>query len=344
VPSKNDNAPPSEKGKGGITRIILTLLVMGGGVLVLTVGAAVGGLWLLKLAGVDKEAAVRLPVLLILSVMGLLLAIAVLVAAFKSFELADRTQALGLPEGSVRAMIALMLILLFAIAGLYIYGTLKDNSDVGKQLVTTLSTLVVAVAAFYFGAKAVEAGVAAVQGARPVPGAVSLSPSAVDFGQVPIDGESNPQDFTLTNRTDAPNEVTDVMLKGDAGFEVEASTTPPDPTKRWWPGTKIELKPGDELWIRTKLKWQPQSHPGPVTATLNVQQTAPGAAPTASLKGEFVPPAAAPAEEVTPSTVTPSGKTSPETEVAAPETEVAAPETEEALPFVEEVPPSEEEK
>ena len=329
MPSKNDN----------VTRIILSLLLMGVGILAAVVFSAAGALWLLGKVGVD-EAAVRLPVLLILSVMGLLFAITVLLAAFKSFDLADRTKALGLPEGSVRAMIALMLILLFAIAGLYIFGSLGNDPDVGKQLVTTLSTLVVAVAAFYFGVKAVEAGIAAAQ-APPAAGAVTLNPSEVSFGKVSRGGESPPKDFTLTNRTAAAIEVTDVILKGAAGFEVESVKEPPDPTKRWWPGTKIELQPGDELSIRTKLKWQDKSTEGDAKATLNVLHTGLGAAPTASLEGKFVAPAAAPAVGVTPTTVPPARKTPPETEVAVPDTEVGAPETEEATSSEEEVPPSE---
>lgn len=277
--SGSDNVKP--------TRIWL-LLLMGVAILAVIGATAAGSLWLLDRVGV-KETAVRLPVLLIIGLIGLLFAIAVLVAAFDSFGLAKTDHALGLPEGSVRAMIALMLILLFAIAGLYVYGTIGETSpDVGKQLVTTLSTLVVAIAAFYFGAKAVEAGIAAGQAPGAAAGVVTLSPSDADFGSVRIGEERGPSDFSLTNRTTAEIEVTDVTLKGDQGFEVAEPR--PDETKPWWtPGKKTKVLPGQDLGISTKLKPQEGGPLEAVAATLMAVHTGPGPSPTASLKGKVEP-------------------------------------------------------
>jgi flagellar biosynthesis/type III secretory pathway M-ring protein FliF/YscJ len=103
-------------------------------------------------------------------------------------HLSSRSEALGLPSGSIRALIALSLIIIFAIMALYLYGNLAPqqialNSNVtvvypngtqittlnstsimsepseaqktfSLQTLTTVSTLVVAIASFYFGTKA----------------------------------------------------------------------------------------------------------------------------------------------------------------------------------------------
>ena len=141
-----------------------------------------------------------LPVLLVSGAVALLLSLAVLVVVLRHLDLADKRYALGLPEGSIRAVIALLLILLFFISSVFLYsngrqvqGTMLDpisratvdaippatlvsvepssvegmfrvsvrpdtraSDDLAKQLLTTLSTLVVAVAAFYFGATSVS--------------------------------------------------------------------------------------------------------------------------------------------------------------------------------------------
>ena len=150
-----------------------------------------------------------LPVLLLVGVVSLLCALSVTTIVFKRLELATREAPLGLPEGSVRAIIALMLLVMFFITALFLYadlGQTKDDRtlhgmtkafldatpadtilsatpvggpdtppetqtydlvlagaerssaavDLAKQLVTTISTLVVAVAAFYFGANTVQ--------------------------------------------------------------------------------------------------------------------------------------------------------------------------------------------
>lgn len=149
-----------------------------------------------------------LPVLLLVGVVALMCAIAVTTIVFGRLELTNWREPLGLPAGSVRAIIALMLIVMFFITALFLYAdlgttqpdrTLRGMSqafldslpkedligatpipaatpggpvtfdivlagagrnaaavDVAKQLVTTVSTLVVAVAAFYFGASTVQ--------------------------------------------------------------------------------------------------------------------------------------------------------------------------------------------
>jgi len=79
--------------------------------------------------------AVRLPVLAIGGVIALLVVIALVAGAYTLFNLANPAEALGLPEGSVRAIIALSLIVLFAILTIYLY------SDVSHPEVCALAGL-----------------------------------------------------------------------------------------------------------------------------------------------------------------------------------------------------------
>jgi hypothetical protein len=143
------------------------------------------------------------PVILVGGLVALIAAIALLVSLLRALGLEDRRFALGMPDGSIRAIIAVMLILLFAMMAVFLYidtaagggtnsleaisketldaipGTQlirvrpsrsdptrfdatvrldrsQASSDIAKQLVTTVSTLVVAISAFYFGAQSVE--------------------------------------------------------------------------------------------------------------------------------------------------------------------------------------------
>ena len=115
----------------------------------LFVGAAIGfG------RGKNPPLAIVIPLLLIAGILILVDAVAVLVVIFMRHGLANRDYALALPDGSIRAIIALALIVLFAVLAVYLYVGSADQTakaDLAKQLVTTLSTLIVALASFYFG-------------------------------------------------------------------------------------------------------------------------------------------------------------------------------------------------
>jgi hypothetical protein len=152
-------------------------------------------------------------VLLILFLIGGVIALVIVMSAltdvFSRFNLTSKDEALGLPTGSIRALIALLLIIIFAIFILYMFGAMRGNSTtirdltladvsaimqtknvtdrqqtagqdtpddlnddrfrveyvvepsqaaqtIGGQILTTLSTLTAAVAAFYFGTRSVE--------------------------------------------------------------------------------------------------------------------------------------------------------------------------------------------
>jgi hypothetical protein len=127
---------------------------------------------MLILLGVNMknvESHAQLPLLAIIGVMSLIIVLSCVAISFSSVDLADKTQALGLPNGSMRAVIAMSLILIFAIVVVFLYGTLtridKDSGqpvevpaaaqDFGKQLLVMLGTLITSVASFYFGTQSV---------------------------------------------------------------------------------------------------------------------------------------------------------------------------------------------
>jgi amino acid transporter len=142
----------------------------------------------------------------------LILVVCTLTIVFRRLLLTDRKEPMGLPRGSVRAVIALLLIMLFFIAVIFLFNSTRNSADserlrtlfgvsarrfesipteliesstrsgspenpiynvtltpisentatsddIAKQLVTTLATLVTAVAAFYFGAGHVQSAI-----------------------------------------------------------------------------------------------------------------------------------------------------------------------------------------
>jgi hypothetical protein len=147
-----------------------------------------------------------LPILVLGSVMVLLIGLAGTAIIFNRLKLQDPRAAMGLPEGSIRAIIALMLIVIFAVISIFLVSTGGESSlhtvegvtaaqanqydpsvvvsrvlmsgsvtdpnalykltinvenktadQMAQQLLTTLGTLVVAVASFYFGSQVVAA-------------------------------------------------------------------------------------------------------------------------------------------------------------------------------------------
>jgi hypothetical protein len=177
-----------------------------------------------------------LPIMLIAATVSLLLVISALVIIFGRLNLTNYRNALGLPEGSVQALMALLLILLFFVTAVFLYSDIgrsgadhhlvgisqdrfaaistadlvdatsrevdgtpvwdvtiaspksEASRDLAKQIVTTVSTLVVAVAAFYFGAKTSQQNVAPAGG--PITG---HEPRAPQPGAAPADtANSNP--------------------------------------------------------------------------------------------------------------------------------------------------------
>ena len=207
----------------------------------------------------------------------------------RALDMGAPGEALGMPEGSIRALIAMSLILIFAIIGIQVFaagsaGTelmstgltqaqidglradgaivisqilqtpvpaapaaplydvttrtvmTQEAHDFGLQLMTTVSTLVVAVAGFYFGSRAVSQATTtvaeqlrlsrsysrrAVIGANPEPG--------VETEEAPEETVENELGTTEETEEDVDNESTDEDAQGDdegqEGDEQEAGTT-----------------------------------------------------------------------------------------------------------------------
>jgi len=78
---------------------------------------------------------VVLPLLVVAGVIAFLLALLACVAFLAVFRLTDYKQALGLPDGSIRAVLALGLVLIFAIVSIYLYGS---TANVRRDTATNL--------------------------------------------------------------------------------------------------------------------------------------------------------------------------------------------------------------
>ncbi|HDS46322.1 MAG TPA: hypothetical protein ENN68_09650 [Methanomicrobia archaeon] len=112
------------------------------------------------------------PLFVVYGVGALLACLALVVIVLSALNLSDPKGALGLPEGSVRAIIALSLLIIFIITATFLYSNIASpipgndtvNNTVlytervkfAQQILTTVSTLVVAVAGFYFGTRSVQ--------------------------------------------------------------------------------------------------------------------------------------------------------------------------------------------
>ena len=89
--------------------------------------ATLAGLYSLVGRGSKLPTEVGLPLLAIGGVVVLLVSLALVSAAFAVFNLSDKTQALGLPEGSIRAVIAISLVVLFAILSIFLYSSMRGG-------------------------------------------------------------------------------------------------------------------------------------------------------------------------------------------------------------------------
>lgn len=158
-----------------------------------------------SLRGLPDE--IKLPLLIVAAVAALLASLALVVAVFAIYQLADKTYALGLPDGSVRAIIALLLIVLFSATTVFLTVRLQNAAagapivDFAKQLLTILGTLMTAVSSFYFGTRAVADGAKASQ-----PGP-NTAPPTIGQERAPITGAGGDS----TAAEDSSPDVTEVV-------------------------------------------------------------------------------------------------------------------------------------
>lgn len=71
----------------------------------------------------------QMGLIVVASIAALMTLLFCMAAGFKSMDMADTKQALGLPEGSVRAMIALILILVFILFGIYLFRIVGGGTE-----------------------------------------------------------------------------------------------------------------------------------------------------------------------------------------------------------------------
>jgi hypothetical protein len=104
---------------------------------VVTLGGGFLMAWLSKIlnqSGVFRLEII-LPIIAVYGVVSLILTLGVLVSVLAEYGLADPNQAFGLPAGTVRGAIALILLLVFIITSLYVVsvGTTSSSSSVALQ-------------------------------------------------------------------------------------------------------------------------------------------------------------------------------------------------------------------
>jgi hypothetical protein len=107
-----------------------TRLMLGALALVILLGALV-------YLGQGLPSEILLATVIVLGVSILLLFLFILASAFSMFGLTDPKQALGLPEGSIRALIALLLVMLFSIIGIYLYRSVSTTTTVSLTGLTS---------------------------------------------------------------------------------------------------------------------------------------------------------------------------------------------------------------
>jgi len=160
---------PQRAGLGGLVLFALLSFLLP----VFGVGMTMLGIWLFNKDALTNPAVI-VPVVLLGSVLALVGGLAFLAIVMYYLRLTTKSTALGLPDGSVRAVIAISLLFLFTIMAITLYFDLrvyqKDpliSADVAKQLITVVATLAVSVAGFYFGTSSVAAAARAVARVEP---------------------------------------------------------------------------------------------------------------------------------------------------------------------------------
>ena len=150
--------------------------------LLVFVGAVLSVGWVVYLV-VKDSGSIGLPALALLSIILLLGALLIFTTLINAIGLSDKNSALGLPDGSVRAILALALLGLFAILA---SSVLTQNAvdEFGKQILTLVGTLMTAVISFYFGSStpppAERAGAKAVADPAGPPSASGRAPAAAE--------------------------------------------------------------------------------------------------------------------------------------------------------------------
>jgi hypothetical protein len=108
----------------------------------------------------DLSDGVLISVAIVAGLALLLFVVIAMVVVYDQLGLSVRQEALGLPPGSIRAILAFGLLVVFVGIAIYLISAdkLADDGQAAAGLLGTVGTLAVSVAAFYFGTSAVKTG------------------------------------------------------------------------------------------------------------------------------------------------------------------------------------------
>jgi len=230
---------------------LTTLLLVAGIVLV----AGLGGFYVLNnLPEYLTSTSLTIVVLLVAGFVAVTLLLYLGTIILRTAGLSSKKEALGMPEGSIRALIAMSLILMFAIIGVTVLysgiggepiqsngisaaqlerlenvqiisisvvdpaaspGSERFNvtarpelsqagHDFGLQLLTTVSTLVVAVAGFYFGSRAVAQGAKTAAAQTAAASAAGAAAGTIVGGAVVAGADGSPTATAIDGTNVAP--------------------------------------------------------------------------------------------------------------------------------------------
>jgi hypothetical protein len=112
-----------------IKSIILGLLALFLLVLVFVLGKIIADSY----KGDSSQTEIIMGIVVVGAIVAMMTILYILAVGFKFMKLADKQQALGLPEGSIRAMIALILIMAFIIFGIYLFRNVGYGFSVVLQ-------------------------------------------------------------------------------------------------------------------------------------------------------------------------------------------------------------------
>jgi len=150
---------------------------------------------------------------------------------------------LGLPDGSLRAMLAFMLV---AFLGFYVYASILNLSEV--KLPESLLGIIATVVGFYFGSRSAEAVGTATSG-RPgsVEGTVVDNNNSPATGATIVLSQGTSKNFTQTADLNGNFDFDNVPI-GD--YEVQASLTGHNPSD----SAKVKVTAGGTEKVNLKLK------------------------------------------------------------------------------------------
>lgn len=175
--------------------------------------------------GSAQSTSINLVVVILITLVFLLATLSAMAFLFQKIGLSDPKEALGLPSGSIQALIALFVLILFALFTIYLFYTVSESSNQNAnsfalQIFTALVTLATAVTSFYFATKVTsDSNNQLTRSSRPAP--LTITEITPNSGAA-ANGKLFIKDLSGTGFV---NDTKVKLKKGDAeivGTEVEA--------------------------------------------------------------------------------------------------------------------------